>query len=88
MKNVIIVDEALTAKIEALQYEVESRKDIIAQILSGSLTVKGDHFKRYHEEYQQFFIDYNKAKQELIDAYNLQDKAWNLDFRSRQLTIE
>lgn len=88
MEKVIIVDEALSTKIEALQYEVESRKEIIAQMVGGSLVVKNDQFNRYHDEYKQFFIEYNRAKQELIDAYNLQNYTWNLDFKTRQLTIE
>ena len=85
--NKIIVDEALCLKIEGLQYEVESRKDIITQILTGGIHIQGDLFAAYQEEYKQFFIAYNKAKQELIDLYNIDTKNWNLDFRSRELTI-
>jgi hypothetical protein len=85
----IIVDEVLTNKIEALQYEVESRKDIIVQVLAGVIAIKGDQFKNYQEEYKQFYIDYNKAKQEMLDKYNIPNNAtWNLSFATRELTME
>lgn len=85
----IIVDEALCLKIEALQYEVESRKDVIAQILSGGFSINGTQFAQYQEEYKNFFIQYNKAKQELVNTYNIgENKSWNLNFGTRELTIE
>ena len=62
MKKTIIIDNELCAKIEALQYEVECRKDIIVQVLAGVVSIKGEQFKAYQDEYKQYFIDYNKAK--------------------------
>ncbi len=85
----IIIDETLCNKIEGLQYEVESRKDIITQILAGNFTVRGELFNQYQQEYKQFFIDYNKAKQEMLLQYDVGNNVvWNLDFRTRTLTIE
>lgn len=84
----IIVRDELCNKIEALQYEVESRKDVIAQIVAGSLVMKKESFDAYQNEYKQFFIQYNKAKQEMLDEYNVSnDTMWSLDFNSKELTI-
>lgn len=87
MAKIIIRDE-LCNKIEALQYEVESRKDVIAQIVAGSLVMKKESFDAYQNEYKQFFIQYNKAKQEMLDEYNVSNDAmWSLDFNSKELTV-
>ena len=85
----ITVDKKYVSKIEALQYEVESRKDVIAQILGNGFRVAGDTFSKYQDEYRDFFIQYNKAKQEMLDAYGVDSKtAWNLEFTSCELTVE
>lgn len=87
MKTVII-DEKLCTKIEALQYEVESRKDIIVQTLAGMVSVSGDLFKQYQDEYKDYYIQYNKAKQEMLDTYGVSGNViWNLDFRTRELAV-
>ena len=84
----VIVDESICKKIEALQYEVESRKEIITYILTGSFSSQSDQFKQYQDEYKQYFIKYNKAKQEMVEQYQIPNSAtWNLDFRSCVLTI-
>jgi hypothetical protein len=85
----IIVDKNLVERIEALQYEVESRKDIISQILANGFKTAGDAFEKYQSEYKEFFIQYNKAKQEMLDAYNIPNGAkWNLTFNNCELTVE
>lgn len=85
----IIVDTAICEKIEALQYEVESRKDIITQVLAGMVHIVGDLFDKYQAEYRKYFIAYNKAKQDMLDAYSIDNTSnWNLDFRTHELTIK
>lgn len=89
---IIKIDSEICNKIEALQYEVESRKDIITSVIAGTVSMKGDLFEKYHNEYQEFFKQYNKAKQEMTDKYitdpALKNKAWNLTFNTCELTIE
>lgn len=83
----IIVNKEIVEKIEVLQYEVESRKDIISQMLANGMNTSGDAFKRYHDEYQEYFIMFNKAKQEMLDIYKVpKNTSWNLDFSSYELT--
>lgn len=83
----IIIDKEMCNHIEALQYEVESRKDIITMVLSGSVSIRGDLFEQYQEEYKSYFIEYNKAKQAMLEAYKVpKNSNWNLEFRSCELT--
>lgn len=85
----IIIDKETVENIEALQYEVESRKDVIAQILTSGAKIAGDTFREYQEEYRAQFIRYNRAKQQMLDACGIgAGKAWSLDFASRELTVE
>jgi hypothetical protein len=85
----INVEKTLVEKIEALQYEVESRKDIISQILANGFKVAGDAFAKYQAEYKEYFIQYNKAKREMLDFYGVKSSSsWNLDFASCVLTVE
>ena len=85
----INVDKTLVEKIETLQYEVESRKDVISQILAKGFKVAGDAFAKYQAEYKEYFIQYNKAKREMLNAYGVDsNSAWTLDFATCVLTIE
>jgi hypothetical protein len=84
----IIIDEELCTKIEMLQYEVFSRKEVITTYLNTSNNASNDLFKAYQNEYKEYFTQYNKAKQEMTTKYGVPTgKAWNLDFATRELTI-
>ena len=83
----IIIDEQLCTKIEMLQYEVFSRKEIITSYLNMSSNISSELFKAYQDEYKEYFTAYNKAKQEMLKKYQvLAVNNWNLDFTTRELT--
>lgn len=84
----ITISKEVVEKIEALQYEVESRKDVISQILANGFKITGESFAKYQDEYRKYFIQYNKAKQEMLDTYQIpKDTAWNLSFSTCELTV-
>ena len=90
-KIIPITDQDFITTLEALNYEVESRKEIIAFML-GSDYVNSEAFEKYQQQYQDFFIKYQLAKQQLEDTYvkplNLPGKIeWNLNFGTGELTI-
>ena len=88
MSKVIKVDETLVKQIEALQYEVESRKDVIVSMLSTSYMTEKEQFKAYQEEYKNYFIQYNKAKQVMLETCSVPNNvAWNLNFATCELTV-
>lgn len=86
----IEISKELCDKIEALQYEVESRKDLIAFIISNDMKTSSSQFERYNQEYLEFYKKYNLAKQEMVRTYfpDVNYLSWNLDFASRTVTIE
>lgn len=90
MKNnvtVVKIDETLCRRIEALQFETNARKDLLAFMMDGR-TNNSDQFEKYHEEYVQFHIEYEKAKQELQDKYVPAGmKRWELDFATAEVKI-
>ena len=89
MAEKIIVDVALCEKIEALQYEVRARQDLITTYLDSRANISNARYEEYHKEYLNYFIQYEKAKKELVDKYVGPNKnSWNLDFNTRELTIQ
>ena len=84
----IIINEELCTKIELLQYEVNSRKEIITAYLNADIA-KTVAFEEYQKEYTNCFTEYNRAKQEMLNLYNVPTKSnWSLDFATRELTYE
>ena len=88
MSKVIKVDETIVTNIEKLQYEVESRKDVIVALLSTTFTVDNARFEAYQNEYREYFTRYNQAKHDMLIKYGVPSNVnWNLDFASRELTV-
>ncbi len=89
MKKSIIVNKELCEKIEALQYEVESRKEVISQVISTMTNTSSSLFAQYQEEFQKYYIEFNKAKAEMLRTYGVKDNVyWNLDFATCELIYE
>lgn len=83
-----IIPEDLNNYIEALQYEVNARKDLCAFMIDRGMG-ESEQFKKYHKEYIECSVQYNAAKQSLMEMYNLkQGTNWNLKFETRELTYE
>lgn len=88
----IKVDYEDNLKLERLQYEVNARQSLLAYLIQLDIQ-KNDKFEKYHKEYLNFFTEYEKAKEQLIKKYiinnqNEKIKNWSLDFESQILTIE
>lgn len=81
-----IVPEELCSYIEALQYEVNARKDLCAFMIDHSM-MDSPQFERYHKEYIECNIKYNAAKDQLTKMFNVKGP-WNLEFETRELTYE
>lgn len=88
MKTVTIrIPENVNNHIQAMQFEVESRKDLLAHMINSGVNITSDTFKAYEKEYQEFFVKYNLAKDEmqsthLVPAVDGKLISWNLDFAS------
>lgn len=92
MKTTIIrIGEDVRDHIQALQYEVESRKDLLAHMIQTGTDTSSEAFKRYEKEYQEFFVQYNIAKETMQNtalAPQVKGKliSWNLDFATCEAT--
>ncbi len=97
-KNVVVLveNQEIINLIQSLQYEVESRKNIIKDLMNsdnGFMNYNEKTFNKYHKEYVEFFVQYETAKEELqkmyvkeyVDKYS--SVSWNLDFGTHELTI-
>lgn len=86
----IEISKELRNKIENLQYEVEARKDLISYMLSSNFNTDSEQFKKYETEYHNFFVEYNKAKNELVETYlkGIDYNSWNLDFATCIVKVE
>lgn len=91
MKKITIQNENVVNFLESLSYEVNSRKDLMSYMIQSGVKPTDDAFKDYHKEYQDYFVQYQAAKDEFEKEYvrpfgtNL---TWNLNFSSKELTVE
>lgn len=87
----IKIPEDVRDHIQSLQYEVESRKDLLAHMVNTGVDIHSDTFKSYEKEYQEFFVQYSLAKESmqeklLVPAVPGKLNSWNLDFESCEVT--
>lgn len=92
-KVITIENQELINLIEGLQVEVNARKDLLAYMLQNDMVgAQTDSFDRYQQEYREFFVKLDSAKDELQKTYVLpitgtKNASWNLDFATNELTI-
>ncbi len=89
----IKVDEQDKNYVESLDYELTSRKDIIAYMLSNNMNTNTDAFRSYQKEAVQFEVQYREAKRIIEEKYvlpNIGDHMvnWRLDYTTSELNVE
>lgn len=91
-KKTITVPREHVDRIQALQYECDSRQDLLTYMLDrGAADSEG--FQAYHREYTKLHAEYERAKEEMqknvlepqIDGTLTK---WNLDFASGEAVCE
>ncbi len=86
-------NEELLTLIESLQYETDSRKEILAFMIDRGMNGT-ENFDKYQEEYRGFFVQLNTAKSRLEEAIRntlpegMELRAWNLDFVSHEIAVD
>lgn len=93
-KEITINNQDIINLLERLQYETESRKEVISYMISTD-GIQTPSFDIYEQRYQDAFIEYTAAKQELEKNYifpNFEDKdkviSWNLDFSTHIVKVQ
>lgn len=95
MKSLMIKveNEELLSLIEGLQYETESRKEILAYMIDKGMSGT-ENFAAYQKEYSEYFVQLSTAKSTLEAAIRekipagMELRSWNLEFASRQITVD
>lgn len=88
----IKIDEDITTKIEALQYEIDTRKDVIAFMIASDMNMETDAFKKYSKELTEFKVQYEEAKRVIEEDYVIpamegKKCTWSLDFYTSEVSI-
>ncbi len=92
-KKIINVPQETVTKIQALQYECESRKGLLAFMLDKGGSVESEGFRAYHREYTDFNARYEQAKEDMQKTV-LEPQVpgrlltWKLDFASGEAECE
>jgi len=83
-----IVPAELCDYVEGLQYEMESRKDLLAFMIGRD--IMSESFNKYHEEYLEYYSQFQAAKNFIANSYCTEDNivSWNLNYNLQTLEIE
>lgn len=78
--------------IEKLDFQVKGREFIIKNMLSGGTKFDNKIFKQYHDEYIDYFTQFEIAKNMINDKYipeelNEDGSNWSLNYANCILTI-
>lgn len=92
MKSIeIIVTTEESEKLERLNYCVEARANLLTRILQGVIAPSNKDIviDKYMKEYEEYFIEYEKAKHELEKKYKPENAiSWSLDFDTHTVIFE
>ena len=94
-KTVTLEGNDLVRSLERTQYEMEAHKDLLAWMINNKYDITASAYQKYHNEYTDLFIQYQKLKYQFEQEYvranipaNNQVNSWNLDYKTEILTIE
>lgn len=89
-KNIIMVSEEDRNMVQRADIEMSSRMNLISFMMSRNMDMDGEKFKRYEQEYQDKFLEFEKAKTYLSNKYlnGINAVSWSLDYESCELTYE
>lgn len=94
MKKITIEDQGVINHLEALGYEANARKDLLAYLVQTGTALSDPAFQAYHKEFEEVFARYELAKSEFEKQYvrplapDGRTLSWNLDYASRELTVQ
>lgn len=91
-KRTLKVTQEWVNRIEALQYETNARRELVAYMIGNSYDTESDSYIKYHTEYMDFFKKLEEAKEEFAREYvypeaNGKQIPWNLDFKTGTVTF-
>lgn len=75
--------------LQRFDYEIKARKDLLAFFLERDLPHK-ERYKEYHQEYLDFYTQYELARAELADEYLREYPGceWEIDYPSQEIVVK
>ena len=91
MEKIINVPTEVLKNIQNLHTEVDSRKELIAFILTTNMPINSSNFNIYQNEYVKYYNLFEEAKnnfeQEYVRANVNNPISWSLNYKTSQVTI-
>ena len=89
MKTFMVKERELIDYIESLGFEVEARRALIEAMLRQGADITGESFRKYHDEYREFF---EAAKKEFEQKFVLPRAKegllnWTLDYQTGEVAL-
>lgn len=93
MKAYIKIYEADINRLQAYQYDKDSKFDILTRILSdNSIDINKELFKEYVVEYSESYVYLEVMKKEMEDKYIpvgiAGNVSWNINFHNNTMTLD
>lgn len=88
-KNTIIVSQDEVDELEKINMELNSRKNLILFLITQEIDENNHFLKKFQEEYDSYFIQFEQLKKQLqnkyLDQNNIVYHNWELNYYSREL---
>ena len=91
-KKFIVEERELIDYIESLGFEVEARRALIEAMLRQGADITGESFRKDHDEYREFFVQFEAAKKEFEQKFVLPRAKegllnWTLDYQTGEVAL-
>lgn len=87
----IAIPQEVVNKIQALNAEVDARKNLIAFMISSEMNISNEQFNNYQSEYLKYFVEFEEAKsnfeKEYVRTAIANPISWNLDYQECEVAI-
>ena len=92
MKTFMVKERELIDYIESLGFEVEARRALIEAMLRQGADITGESFRKYHDEYREFFVQFETEKKEFEQKFVLPRAKegllnWTLDYQTGEVAL-
>lgn len=83
----------LNDKLERAYQDLLARQSIITYMMNSTSfnNIENENYKKYHQEYVEKFIEYDKIRNKVGKYYDLvkygSNAYWSIDFSTRTITV-
>lgn len=88
MDNIIIIDQEDINFLQKLDFEKTSRQNLILFLINEGIQPDNIFIKKYENEYQDYFEQFNIAKQKIEQKYlkGIKYNNWHISYIDKELT--